>query len=145
MSNIERHIDVIEGKIKNKLPEYYKNFLLKEKLNINNILFKTGTSLDDIVYEDSTNENEDIIDYLGVSSLYGYDNEKHYDLLESNFSDFLKRIPESFITIGEDLVGDQICLGLSGEYINKVYLWEMELEADENRPQPYYDINNQYI
>lgn len=139
MNEIREQILIIEQKKNIKLPNIYSDFLLKSKFVIENNIFIVGRGLDDIFFENLNNEDENIIDFVSVRALYGFDDHGYFDLYINNFENLIKRIPEDFIAIGEDLVGDRICLGIDSEYYNKVYIWEMENEVDSNTPQPYYD------
>ncbi|POR15224.1 SMI1/KNR4 family protein [Flavobacterium oreochromis] len=134
-------IEKIESELQIVIPEDYKTFLNKGSFMIGGKSIKYGENCDNVCYEDKSNEDEDVLDFVAIQIFYGdIDSESSTcDLYKNNLIDFGKtRIPEDFITIGCDQVDDQICLGVKGEYSGKVYLWEMEQEADYGQPFPYY-------
>jgi len=130
----KNYINKLESKLNVKLPNNYIDFLLGKD-------FKISDVLEDVCYE--SNKSSDIIlDFVAMHFFYYEDKDEVGDLYNNNTTStigFYSRIPKDFIAIGCDLVGDQICLGVKGEYVGKVYMWEMEFEADENTHQPYYD------
>lgn len=134
-------IKKIETELQIVLPEDYKSFFNKGSFTINSRFINLGDNCNNICYQNSNNESEDVFDFVALQVFYGDIKDKNStcDLYKNNLIDFGKtRIPYDFITIGCDQVDDQICLGVKGEYTGKVYIWEMELEADYNTPQPYY-------
>ena len=49
---------------------------------------------------------------------------KAFEILE-------EEIPENFISIGNDPAGNEILLGVSGEYQGKVYFWIHDIELED--------------
>ena len=135
------YIENLEQKISTKLPEDYKTFLKAGVLKIDGKIFPHGKTCEDVCFEDTQTQDDDEnkINFVAFHLFHYEDINKTHDLNDHNCVLFNKRIPDDFITIGCDLVSNQICLGIKGEYIGKVYMWEMEFEADDDTPQPYYE------
>lgn len=70
-------------------------------------------------------------DYL--SALYGKEPEGRdmFDLL-TRIHFYKDRMPDSMIPIGDNGLGNQICLGVSGEAFGKVFYWDRHNEFDED-------------
>ena len=134
----DTYIEEIEQKFNTKLPEDYKVFLKKGVLKIDEKIFPHGETCEDVCFEDKETEDDEKINFVAFHLFHYEDDEKNNDLKENNLLVFNKRIPDDFITIGCNLVDNQICLGVKGEYTGKVYMWEMEQEADYGQPFPYY-------
>ncbi len=62
---------------------------------------------------------------------YGAESEEA-NSLSSNIKAFRGRIPGTMIPIGDDGGGNQICLGIRGTALGKVFYWDHEAEADED-------------
>lgn len=80
-----------------------------------------------------------------INELYVLDgNDSLYEQIET----FLYRMPEALIPIGECPGGDQICLGVSGELLGFVYLWNHEEELEARKMigdiDSETDINNYF-
>lgn len=69
-----------------------------------------------------------------ISHFYGAKSSRYKDnmSLERNFRVYRGRMPESLIPIGNDGVGNQICLGVDGDERGKVYFWDHHDEWDED-------------
>ena len=50
--------------------------------------------------------------------------------LQEQMECYYKRMPESFIPVGECQGGDLICLGIKEPYLGKIYLWDHENELE---------------
>lgn len=136
----DKYLEKLENELQIVLPETYKVFFKNIFLKIDNSSFVIGKGCPDLYYEDKENLDEEVYDFVAIDTFYGNIENNEYDLFKNNVYDFGKsRIPSNFITIASSLTGDQICLGVKGEYTGKVYMWEMEFEADYNTPQPYYE------
>ena len=117
----EETIKVIESFIQAKLPQEYRDFLLKYNggvpnkgvFNLNNIL--SGLSFFYII-----NSLNNYSDFVGAYHLYK------------------DRIPKGFIVVASDVGGNKILIGLDGENRNKIYFWDHENEVEEDE-EPYYD------
>jgi hypothetical protein len=44
------------------------------------------------------------------------------------------RIPTEFLAIGDDLAGNLICIGVSGDCAGELFFWDHEMEAEEGDP-----------
>ncbi|POR14424.1 hypothetical protein BWK58_15445, partial [Flavobacterium columnare] len=132
------YIEKLEQKNHIKLPEDYKRFLKAGVLKIDGKIFPHGKTCEDVCFEDIETEDDEKINFVAFHLFHYEDNKGTHDLNDHNCVLFNKRIPDDFITIGCDLISNQICLGVKGEYSGKVYLWEMEQEADYGQPFPYY-------
>lgn len=135
-----KFIEKLEQELQISLPTEYKKFLNNGIIEVEETIFNIGKVCHDTYYENKDNANENVYDYVAVDTFYGDLENSVNDLFKNNVYDFSRsRIPDDFITIASSMTGDQICLGVKGEYTGKVYMWEMEFEADENTPQPYYE------
>lgn len=61
--------------------------------------------------------------------MYGIHGGPSYESLADNVSTFKERIPASLLPFANDGCGNQHCIGVSGEYIGKIYFWEHEGES----------------
>ena len=59
--------------------------------------------------------------------------------LYKTYITFLNRIPAELIPIADNGCGDQICLGIKGKHLNKVYFWGHENEVMEDNKEPWWD------
>ena len=135
----DKYLEKLESELQIVLPETYKFIFRKGVIKIDNTPFVIGKGCPDLYYENKENIDEEVFDFVAIDTFYGNIENNEYDLFKNNVHDFGRtRIPNDFITIASSLTGDQICLGVKGEYTGKVYIWEMELEADYNTPKPYY-------
>ena len=113
------HISNIESKYNITIPNYYKEFLL----NYDNISFDdliSYTSIEKTPY--TSDDGTELFD--GFIPLKGDWN------LQENMECYYKRMPESFIPVGECQGGDLICLGIKEPYLGKIYLWDHENELE---------------
>jgi hypothetical protein len=51
--------------------------------------------------------------------------------LEKRIRYYAGRIPTNTIPIGDDGGGSQICLGISGDWINRIYYWDLQNEPPD--------------
>lgn len=114
--NLENEFDI-------SFPEDYKKFILK---------YGETTCENDIGYIAKKNnilslENsyEMIVDFYGLES-------NNFNLCKL-INTFLGRMPYSIIPIADCPGGNQICIGVKGEVLGKVYLWDHEKELDAYR------------
>ncbi len=135
MDNIEQNIEKLEKELNIRLSDTYKSFLSNTKKP-----FEIGIGLEDLCYENNDVDDEDEIDFISIRAFYGNDKNGFYDLYKSNIS-FFGRVPKEFIIIAEDVVGNRICLGINGEYKDKIYYWDMEGEAADGEPAHYKNID----
>jgi|SRR5690625_552941 len=54
--------------------------------------------------------------------------------LADSLDSFHLRLPEGFISIGDDGVGNAILLGISGPHYDQIYFWDHENESDLDEP-----------
>ena len=115
-------IKVIESFIESKFPQDYKEFLLKynggfPKKNIFN---------------------------LNITSMLG-----NFYIVNSlkNWTDFIEaykihknRIPKEFITIGSDVGGNEILLGIKDKYRGKIYFWDHEEEVEDDEEPDFRNM-----
>ncbi len=107
-----------------QLTSKYKNFLLKWnggyiEPHLFNISDKQGIS--------------------GMNIFYGIGDIED-DLLEV-IDDLDGRLPDGFISIGDDPNGNQICLGTLQPHYDHIYFWDHENESDLDEP----DMSNMYF
>jgi hypothetical protein len=121
----------IEKFLTTALPSFYKK-LLQE---IGGFTFRKQASFSSLKKVPSTDEKG--LEPFDV--FYGAEKEGEYSLW-NNITLYQGRIPGRLIPIGDNMFGDQICLGIRGTEREKVYFWDHEDERDE---QDYRDIHGQ--
>ena len=111
-----KEIKKFEQLIDAKLPEDYKNFLLKY-----NGGHPTYNSYE--LIESLPDTNSDGINWFRPLG-------KEYRMnLERDYNVFLNRIPYQMISIADAPCGNRICLGIKEPYYGKVYFWDHNFEA----------------
>jgi cell wall assembly regulator SMI1 len=113
----EDDIKVFERENNIILPNDYKKFLIEynggEPLSS---LFKLNRELGTIV----------------INNLYGLNTKEKYDDIIKAMQTYSNRISNQFIPIGDDPGGDQIVLGISGDFKGKVYFWDHNTELEND-------------
>lgn len=109
-------IKEFETKYNINLPIQYREFLLEYN----------GGNVKPNVFKISDEEGE-----TAVNTLYGLGIAEHYDELSNVFDSLYGEICEEFISIGDDSGGNQICLGIEGNYLGKIYLLHDVEEIEE--------------
>lgn len=119
-------ISDFEGKIGSKLPDDYKNFLLK---------YNGGQPLPNSFKFFSNKEDGSSVDrFLSLGK------EKNSNLLKY-YNNYKDRIPSDFFPIAHDAGGNLILMGPNSDD-NKIYFWDHEIEADEGYIP---DMSNVYL
>jgi hypothetical protein len=114
----ENEIVVIENCIKHKLPDDYRNFLLKHN----------GGRPEPFIFKvDKFNEGES-----SVHTFLGIDREIESDNLLWSYKTLKNRLPNTFLSVGYSDSDDQICLDLSEKNYGKVYLWDYYSECGKD-------------
>jgi hypothetical protein len=108
-----KNIEEFEAKHHIVFPVQYRDFLLEYN----------GGNVRPNVFKISDDEGE-----TALNTLYGLDIDESYDELSSVFDSLYGEIPDEFISIGDDSGGNQICLGTSGEYVGKIYIFLHNIE-----------------
>jgi hypothetical protein len=111
-----KNIEEFEAKHHIVFPVQYRDFLLEYN----------GGNVRPNVFKISDDEGE-----TALNTLYGLDIDESYDELSSVFDSLYGEIPDEFISIGDDSGGNQICLGISGEYVGKIYIFLHNIEPTE--------------
>jgi hypothetical protein len=102
-----------------KLPDDYCRFLLKYN----------GCRVENAVFN-AKGYGESVLHHM-----YGiYSDDNMFDLRKKSFL-FKNVIPDEFITIGSDALGNQIILDIDGVYRDKVFFWWHEEGNDVRRDQ----------
>ena len=121
----EKDIEDFETSNSIELTDNYKEFLLKWNGGI-------PSPSTFIISE----EEEDV---SGVNYFYSI-GDRDNDL--EVFLDILRlRLPEGFISIADDPVGNGILLGILGPHYDQIYFWDHENEPDLDEP----DMSNMYF
>lgn len=123
-TNIQE-IEKFEQLIQSKLPDDYKQFLLKYNGGrpVKNECFKYVETWDG----QSRNTSSGV---EWFSSMFN-------DIKSSN--NILKgRLPHEMLAIADGFCGNIICLCIKGDNYGKVYYWDHEYEADEDE-EPWYE------
>jgi hypothetical protein len=96
------------------LPKQYVDFLLKYN----------GGYPQESNFKISDNQGESLVNkFYGIGDMKS-NLAKVFEVLEGE-------IPEDFISIANDPGGNEILLGVSGEYQNKIYLWIHDIEPED--------------
>lgn len=96
------------------LPKQYVDFLLEYN----------GGFPQESNFKISDDEGESLVNkFYGISDMKS-NLGKVFEVLEGE-------IPEDFISIGNDPGGNEILLGVSGEYQGKVYFWIHDIEPED--------------
>lgn len=115
----DKELSDLETRLKMKLPNDYKKFLLQNNggIPIPNVF--------DFIDGDGQNSNS-LVHYF-----YAVYNDNGHDNLENNYNFFKseRRIPSNILPIAEDPFGNMICISVSGDDYGKVYFWDHELEG----------------
>ena len=119
-------ISDFERKIGSKLPDDYKNFLLK---------YNGGQPCPNSFKFISNKDDGSSVDkFLSLGK------EKYSNLLKY-YNIYKDRIPSGFIPIAHDAGGNLILMGANSDN-NKIYFWEHEMEVDEG---DIPDMSNVYL
>ena len=123
----QEYLKRLEGIIGTALPETYRWFLeTYSHCRIHAIYpaidgSKTWTGMIERLHGASSRSSDDIISTLG---------------------DYEGRIPSTLLPIGEDAGGNQICLGIRGDILGKVYFW---YHGGETIPGEPMATNNTFL
>lgn len=104
-----------EKQINANLPEDYKQFLL-----LNN-----GGQPDKTEFTAKKYGNSILQRFFGFDTLYSTDN---FDYILNTFKG---RVPNDFLPIGRDLLGNLILIGIKQKYEGKIYFWWHENEGEK--------------
>lgn len=109
------------------LPKQYVEFLLEYN----------GGFPQESGFKISDDEGESLVNrFYGIGDMKS-NLGKVYDVLEGE-------IPEDFISIANDPAGNEILLGVSGEYRGKVYFWIHDMESEEEMDNMFILANSFY-
>lgn len=106
-----------ENRAKVTLPSDYREFLLNYNGGVPHKLYFTVSDYGDSILDELFG-----LEIGGVNDLY------------IQFTDYNGRIPEAFLPIGRDQVGNLILLGLEGKYKGRIYFWWHENESEGKKP-----------
>ncbi|MEK4851454.1 SMI1/KNR4 family protein [Paenibacillus sp. FSL H7-0756] len=112
----------IENKYNISFPELYRLFVLK----YGNSIFNESVTYKSIELSPCADKN-------GLStfdSFFGFDG--GVDDLENKINQYYERIPSSLMPIADDGNGNLICIGVKGNYNEKIYFWHHEDELSAN-------------
>jgi hypothetical protein len=62
---------------------------------------------------------------------YGITDDNDYNLFD-NYVHLKGEVPDEVIPIAEDAGGNRICIGLSGNYLDKIYFYDHEEQPGKN-------------
>ena len=109
-----------------KLTELYTKFMLENN----------GGCPKKAIFNISDSQGESCInDFLSIGGKYNYND------LSWNIEIYNGRMPDEFIPIADDPVGNAICLGLWGKYHENIFFWDHELECCDDEP----DLSNMHF
>ncbi len=123
-------IDVLCGELEVQLPKDYVEFLLRNNGGQpeKNHYSKSGAS--GVVSFDF-----DLNVFYGIGG-----NDTSFDIL-TMYSIYCDKIPEELLPIGDDGVGNIICIGIEDEYRGKVYMWWKRGQVDEGEEPSFENID----
>ncbi|GIN66296.1 hypothetical protein J41TS2_17170 [Bacillus sonorensis] len=119
----EGEIEELEKKYRVKLPNDYKQFLLK---------YGASMICDDGVFyksleQDTWSEDE----FQVVEFFYGLE-ETDLDLdIQDKINTYAERFPEGIIPIASSPFGNEICLQTKSDGFGKIYFWDHEYRSSE--------------
>lgn len=108
----ESDLAKFEGALKSRLPDTYREHLLKYN----------GGEWKPNFFVISEDKGQSV-----VQSVYGLHNGPEYVQLDKQYQVFKNRIPKDLLAIASDPFGNQICLGIAGSQRNKMYFWDHEV------------------
>jgi hypothetical protein len=114
----ESDIEALEKQLQVRLPASYRNFLLEHN----------GGELSPNVFLISEREGNDNLRYL-----FGIGDDEDYSI--SGYMEIYSgRIPDNFLAIGADDLGNLVCLSIKGDDVGKIYFWDHDWEVVEGVP-----------
>lgn len=126
----EKEISKIEKKYGFRFPEEYRLFLLEYGNSYFNI---DGSCYTTIEKQPRTAEDG----FATIGGFYGLG--KGHDNIIEGIECYLGRMPQSLIPIADDGCDNQICIGVSGGFLNKIYFWDHENEMEAKIMLGYMD------
>lgn len=117
----EADLERFEKQIGARLPEDYRLFLLEQN---------GGHFPHDVIHV--APEVDYSKDCLGVKEVYGL-GVKRYGL-EVTYRDLNSSLPKGFVPIGDDGLGNQICIVVSGCDVGSIWLWDHEAGLSDTWP-----------
>ena len=119
----EGTIKVIESFIEAKLPQDYKEFLLK---------YNGGTPYKGVFQLNHITS--------GLAFFYIVNSVNYYSDFVSIYHTLKDRIPKGFIIIASDVGGNGILLGLENENRGKIYFWDHEEEVEDDEEPDFRNM-----
>jgi len=119
------------------LPLDYRNFLIR----FNHAFFQDVVyfkSLESLYPERPTMEGV-------VSTFYGFRESKRSGDLRFAAETFADDLPPGLIPIGDNLLGDQLCLSVAGEHRGRIYFWDRDTGRRESRLPLIANSFNEFI
>ncbi|MCL1992123.1 MAG: SMI1/KNR4 family protein [Spirochaetes bacterium] len=120
-----------EDILKTELPQDYKEFLLEYgyALPEEYVVFSPMKKSSEYIHDESTGVPNYSFEGSGLSHFYGTD-------LTHLIERYKDRMPENFLPVADDGLGNQICMSLNEKTFGYVYWWDHENEWDE---EDYFD------
>ena len=116
----KNEIDTLCSDLEIQLPKDYVDFLLKHN---------GGQPTQNHFLKKDSND-EPLFDF-NLNVFFGLgENDTSYDIL-TMFSIYCDRMPEELLPIGDDGVGNIICIGIHGAHYGKVFMWWKSGQVDE--------------
>ncbi|MFS0765693.1 SMI1/KNR4 family protein [Peribacillus phoenicis] len=119
LSSRENQVKKLEKMYDIYIPKDYKEFLL----NYDETFFDNEVTYKPIETSPWTSKEGTQV----FEGFYGLSSENN---LFDKIKDYLNRMPDCMIPIGESPGGNVICIGVRGSYIGKVYFWNHENERE---------------
>jgi len=132
----EADLKKFEKTLGTTLPDEYRKFLLKYNGGYPNPAFIDIPKNDYCRYPDDMGTSVEFLcgihkdpALVGIDLAYMIDK---YKITE-------QQMPDELLPIGGDIMVNLICIGLQGQYRNKVYYWDQDWAADpEKENQPFW-------
>lgn len=123
-------IDTLCDELEIRLPSDYVDFLLHHN----------GGQLTQNHFSKKDSNGESIFDFH-LNVFFGIGgNDTSYDLL-TMYSIYCDRIPEELLPIGDDGVGNIICVGVEGGYAGNIFMWWKSGQVDEGEEPNFENVD----
>jgi|SRR5690606_14236954 len=123
----EEKLTRIEKKLKIVIPNSYRLFLLQ---------YYGGQPKENNFYKEL--DTGGIYDFE-IDSFLGFSSNLSFDLAHT-YGIMLGQIPEQLLPIADDGTGNKICIGITGEYLGKVYIWWLDKANSEYEKPDFENI-----
>ncbi len=122
----QREIETVNERLKIVLPIDYSEFILKHN---------GGTPKRNRFIHESDSNLDFHVHFLGI----GTKGQTSNDLL-TVYAFTFEEVPEQILPIGDNGIGDLICIGVKEEYYGKVYYWYKDDRVEEGETPTFDNV-----